>query len=212
MGKHAFVLRDGTEVPSVTTILSNLGWKSYGLMYWAHALGKAGKDLREEREAVAEVGTICHAYAAADIAGRAQPMFDVPAAQLDKAERSFASYLQWKAMTRLELLAPELPLVSEQHRFGGRLDAVVSFDGVAGLLDFKSSKALYPDHIVQVAAYAHLWNEHKPDLPLDHWHILRWVPDGAFSHHALSSRQIELGWAAFLACMDLQRIKKELKT
>ncbi len=211
MGKHAFALRDGTEVPSVTTILSNLGWKSYGLMYWAHALGKAGKDLREEREAVAEVGTICHAYAAADIGGRQRGPFDAPDEILEKAERSFASYLQWKAMTRLELLAPELPLVSERHRFGGRLDAVVSFDGSAGLLDFKSSKTLYPDHIVQVAAYAHLWDEHKPEMPLGHWHILRWAPDGAFSHHALSPRQIELGWKAFLDCMSLHQIKKELK-
>ena len=196
----------------MTSILGNLGWKSYGLMYWAHALGKAGKDLREEREAAAEVGTICHAYAAADITGKPQPVFDVDAEMLSKAERSFASYLSWKGMTRLEMIASELPLVSETLRFGGRLDAVAAFDGAAGLLDFKSSKALYPDQVVQVAAYAHLWNEHKPEMPLGHWHILRWSPDGAFTHHALSQAQIDFGWRAFLACMELQAIKKELRT
>jgi hypothetical protein len=204
-------LKDGTEVPSVTTLLGHLGWKSYGLMFWAHKLGKAGIDLKDERAKLADVGTMCHAFAQADITGKPRPQFlEADADQRQKAEDAFRGYLDWKASTRLDLIASEVALVSETHRFGGRLDAITAREGEAGLLDFKSSKDLYPDQIVQVAAYDALWTENRPDVPLTSWHILRWRPDGAFVHHTLSRTVLDRAWEAFRCCLQLNGIRKDL--
>ena len=210
-GAHGFELPDGTPVPSVTTILGNLGWKSYGLMYWAWNLGKQGKDFRDERDKAAEVGTVCHAWASADIAGKPKPAFDLPEDMAKKAADSFQAYLDWRAMTRLDLIATELALVSARWKFGGRLDAIAVWEGAPRLIDFKSSKSLYPDQIVQIAAYVALWNEHKPDMKIAGADILRWAPDGSFVHHAFTLDKLRVGWQVFAHALALHQLKGDLK-
>lgn len=201
----------GDKVVSVTQAIGNLGWKSYGLMLWAYGLGKEGKDLEKTRGDLADAGSLCHAMASADITGRPAPKVDLPEEVAKKAADSFGAYLDWKRSTRLELRASEVAMVSEEHRYGGCLDAIAVFGGAAGLLDFKSSKALYPDQIVQLAAYWKLWEENNPDLPLSHWHVLRWAPDGGFTHHSISRQAMEAGWEAFLCCLRLHTLKKAIK-
>lgn len=211
MAKHQFALGDGTPVPSVTAVLANLGWRSEGLIHWAYQLGRAGIDLDEARRGLATVGSICHAWAAADIQGLPQPVIEAAPDQIEQAKANYEGYQEWRRGTKLELLGAELALVSARWKFGGRLDAVVRLDGEVGLLDFKSSKALYPEHVIQVAAYTRLWDEARPDLPLGHWHVLRWAPDGGYSHHRLTRRQIAWGWAVFRRCLELEGLKRKLK-
>lgn len=209
----------GEVVPSVTSLLGNLGWSGFGLKWWAFEEGKkVGKanqmelTINDIAEKLADAGTLCHAFAQADITGKPREPIgeDVEPSIVQKAEDNFKAYLAWKDRTRLELIASEVRLVSEKLRYGGRLDAIAVFDGAPGILDFKSSKELYPDTVVQVAAYAHAWNEVHPDMLVTHWHVLRWNPDGGFAHHALSTGQVEAGWRAFECCMKLHALKKEI--
>ncbi len=204
--------RDGEPVPSVTTLLGHLGWSTRGLMFWAHKLGRDGKDLNATREELADAGKLCHLFAQHDIKGWPKPPTDgIDPAIVKKATDSFEGYLAWKRTTQLELVASEVGLVSEELRFGGRLDAIAVFDGAARIVDWKSAKELYPDTIVQVAAYRQLWNENHPDMPVEFGHVVRWAPDGSYAHHALSARALDAGWRTFLHCLDLDKLKKELK-
>lgn len=207
MPKIAYADKAGTKVPGVTTVLgSSLGWKSPGLMWWAWKLGTEGKDLRREREKAADAGSLAHACAEADITGKPPP--EIPEEFKAKVAGAFAAYRAWREQTRLELVASEVPLVSESLKYGGCLDAVGVFGGDAALIDFKSSKELYGDHVVQVSAYARLWDENHPDLPIKAWHVLRWNEDGAFTHHSLSESQIESGWRVFLAALTIYQERK----
>lgn len=204
--------QDGEIVPSVTTLLSNLGWATRGLMFWAHKLGREQKDLNETREELADAGKLCHLFAQHDIKGWPRPPTDgIEPAIVKKAVDSFEGYLAWKRSTQLELVASEVALVSERFKFGGRLDAIAVFDGAARIVDWKSAKELYPDTIVQVAAYRELWNEVHPEMPIENGHVVRWAPDGSYAHHALSARTLDVGWQVFLRCLDLQTLKKELR-
>jgi hypothetical protein len=210
--RQEYHLADGTKVPGVTSITYVLGWKVEGLIHWAYNVGRAGKDLDREREALTTAGSLCHAFAEADIKHTPRPdVSQLPAEIVEKAEASFVGYLKWRESTRLELVVSEVPLVSERLRFGGRLDAVAVMDGEAGVVDFKSAKALYPDTVVQVAAYRWLWNETHPDAPVKRGHVLRWNPDGGFTHHALSDDALAAGWESFQHCLALYDLKKRLK-
>jgi hypothetical protein len=204
---------DGKRIPSVTTVLKELGWSSGGLMFWAHSIGLQGLDLNDARQKLADAGTVGHGMASCDITGKdpETALKDVDPETAEKAKASFASYLSWRRMSRLELVASEVALVSQKLRTGGTLDAVAVFDGAAGLLDFKSSKDLYPDTICQVAAYWRLWEENNPDMPLSHWHVFRWAPDGGFNHHSLSRAQVEAGWEVFQHCRAIYDLRKRVK-
>lgn len=213
MGTQPYKAADGKRVPSVTTILKELGWSAGGLMYWAHGIGLQGIDLNDARRAAANAGTVAHEMASLDITGKdpQTALAGIDPGTATTAAASFASYQSWRRMTRLELVASEVAMVSEKHRVGGTLDAIAIFDGAAGILDFKSSKELYGDHVVQVAAYWKLWEELNPDLPLSHYHILRWSPDGGFNHHSLSRAQMDAGWDVFQHARAIYDLKKKVK-
>jgi hypothetical protein len=65
--------------------------------------------------------------------------------------------------------------VSEAYRFGGTPDFVLRMpDGKLAMADLKSSNGIYRDYLMQVAAYGLLWNENKPDDPINGgYHVLR---------------------------------------
>jgi hypothetical protein len=210
MPKLAYANAAGMKVSGVTTVIgSSLGWKSPGLMYWAWKVGSEGKDLREERNKAADAGTLAHACAEALITG--QPLPEIPEEHKAKVEGAVAAFKAWREQSRLDLVASEVPLVSEAHGYGGCIDAVGVFNGEAAIIDFKSSKDLYPDVVVQVAAYAHLWTENHPDVPIKAWHVLRWGPEGDFHHHSLSALSIAAGWRVFLACLEIYNLRKTVK-
>lgn len=206
-----YTLKNGERVPGVTTVLGNLGWKTHGLVHWAHKLGREGKDLDAEREALANAGTLAHLWASLDI--RKQPRPELPEWAtpeiVEKAGRSFASYLNWKAQTRLELVASEVAMVSEAHGFGGCIDLVGVVDGEVDILDFKSSKRLYDEQVVQLAAYRMLWQENHPDLPVKRVRVMRWGEDG--DTHESIFPNTDNAWRVFLHALAIHQLKKNLK-
>lgn len=209
MPTRPYQLKDGSPAPGVTTILgSSLGWKTPGLMWWAWKIGKEGKSLQDERNKAADAGTLAHACAEAIITGQPKP--EIPEEHRPAVEGAVRAFEAWRDQSRIVLSVSEVPLVSEAHRYGGCIDAVGSLDGEAALVDFKSAKELYGDHVAQVAAYAKLWEENHPDMPLRAWHVLRWSPDGGFNHHQLSAAQIDSGWRVFLAALTIYHERKAI--
>lgn len=166
--RAGYFLADGTKVPGVTTILGR--WKeSGGLLQWAFKVGQSGaRSLYEERDKAADIGTMAHAMAEADMkAGdpeAALAMFRPDEDMANKARTAYGTFRKWRDGLRAEIISAEQPLVSEVHKFGGTPDFVVREpDGRLAMGDLKTSNGIYRDHLVQVAAYALVWNEHHPD-------------------------------------------------
>jgi hypothetical protein len=203
-----YYLEDGTRVPSVTTIIGRFK-ESGGLIHWAWALGKDGKDYREVRDKAADAGTMAHDAVEAWVHGTPF-QFDGDPEVCAKAEKAFGAFLDWAGQTNLRVTHTEIPLVSERHKFGGRFDAIlVQNDRAMG--DWKSSNNCYPEYLIQVAAYGKLWEETHPDEPITGgYHLLRFDKDyGDFHHHWWS--ELERAWEAFLHLRALYDIDKELK-
>ena len=208
--KGGYYTKDGTRVPSVTTILSRFK-ESGGLIHWAWKLGMEGKDYREVRDQAADAGTLAHEAVEkwihdplADIA------FDLENEVQRKAAGSFQAFIEWSKQTNLRVEQTELPLISEKHRFGGTFDAIL-VQNKRAVGDWKSSNAIYPEYLVQVAAYGKLWEENYPGQPIDGgFHLLRFDKEyGDFHHHYWA--ELDAAWIAFLHLRELYEIDKELK-
>jgi hypothetical protein len=217
--KAGYFLKDGTKVPGTTTIIGRFK-ESGGLMHWAFTQGQSGAShLYEKAEEAAEIGTVAHGMVERHIRG-------VPADEIElyaqdtlldeglcaKARLAFGAYLAWAENFKVQIIEQEIQLVSEKHRYGGTPDAIGLIGNSLTLLDWKTSNAVYSDYLIQLAAYANLWNENNPERPITGgFHLLRFSKEnGDFAHHYYASLDVE--WAQFLdfrRCYDRDKsIKK----
>jgi len=206
--KNGYYLESGERVPSVTTVIGR--FKDAGaLMWWAWNEGKAGRDYRETRDRAADAGTMAHA--AVECYLRNKPFkFEGEQEVCDRARQSFHAFLEWAQQTNLVVTHTELPLVSERHRFAGTMDAIL-LGNKRAVGDWKSSNGLYPDYLIQIAAYGELWRENFPNEPIDGgYHLLRFDKTyGDFTHKWWG--ELDAAWRAFLHLRELYDIEKELK-
>ena len=210
--KKGYHLQDGTKVPSVTTIISRFK-DSGGLIHWAWKEGTEGRDYREPKDAAASAGSAAHAAVDAHIHGRPWDWNAVPDETVrTKAMTAYSAFLEWQSQTKLEVTHTEMPLVSERHGFGGTFDAItVGETKRRAMGDWKSSGAIYPEYLIHLAAYGHLWQENFPAEPLEGgYHLLRFDKEyGDFTHKWWASLYTAL--EAFLHLRALYELEKELK-
>jgi hypothetical protein len=198
----------GDRVPGASTIAKLIA-ESDGLIHWAYQQGLEGLDYRESRDKAANAGSMVHA--AAEAWKRQQPYEWVgEPALIKKAQTGYHAFLEWAHQTKLRIEQTEIPLVSEQHQFGGTFDATLIGDRHI-MADYKTAASLYPEHLLQIAAYGALWNENFPDEPITGgFYILRFSRDyGDFSAHWFG--ELEEAWQAFLVCRQLYDLKTKIK-
>ena len=190
----------------VTTVIgNNLAWNKGNLMGWAYNQGKAGLPLRDQD--ALDIGTIAHKWVESDIKGREFKMPDISDEMKGKVENSFLAYLEWKDQVHFKLVKSELPLVSEDYRFGGTIDIIGEINGQQAIIDIKTSKEIYIDHRIQVSAYKMLYNESFPEIPITMTYILKLgKADGGFSYYYLPD--LEKEWQIFLLLLQLEKYRK----
>lgn len=221
---------DGERVPSVTTVLSRFK-ESGALIHWAAGQAaeyvaknvpenptreqivklceQAKNEYRNVRDIAADAGTMAHEAVEHWIKG--EPItFEGPPTITEKASKAFGAFLEWADQTQLKVTHTEMPLVSNLHRFGGTLDAML-VRGKRSLGDWKSSNAVYAEYLCQVAAYGILWEENFPDQPIEGgYHLLRFDKTyGDFHHHWWA--ELETAKRSFLLMRELYENDKELK-
>lgn len=175
----------GVKIPGTTTIIGRFK-DSGGLLHWAFAQGQAAergeiRSLYDKRDEAADIGTLAHGLVEAHIKTGVLPDPTAP----EGARSAFEAYRKWASMTRLEIIEQETSMVSEAHQFGGTLDAIGRMEGELCMLDWKTSNGVYQDYLIQLAAYALLWDENRPNEPLaGGFHLCRFSKEhGDFSHH-----------------------------
>jgi hypothetical protein len=186
------------RIPGTTTVIGRFK-ESGALMWWANQEGLAGRPIRgpESRvEQACEAGTLAHAMIEADIRGKDRPDISrYPLGIVEKAQSGFAAYLEWRRQTNLQPVHTEMPLTSAVWMYGGTLDAML-VGGKLSLGDWKTSNAVYMDHLLQLAAYRNLWEEHFPEQPIHGLHLLRFSKEGGdFAHHFWS--ELKFAWEMF---------------
>lgn len=210
---------NGTKVPSVTTITGRFK-DSGALIYWAWDQGRQGLDFRETKQKAADAGTLAHALIEADIhaVDGTLDLSDYDDHVRANALHAFEAFKEWKARVKLEIVETERQLVSQKYMFGGTPDAML----VAGKLvlgDWKTSNAIYQDHLIQVAGgYSLLWEENFPGQRLEGVEILRVSkPEEpgdpiSFHDHFWGRAVIEMAQRQFILLREAYDLDKRLKS
>ena len=222
MNRRAYKLPDGKRVPGSTTIIGRFK-ESGGLIWWACTQGQKNPDV-EVREALygskaAEIGTFVHSMVEAHIKGANAPEMELmPSDTHDQIQSGFDAYLQWERMTKLKITHQEIMLVSPEYKFGGRPDAIGLIEGEPCLIDWKTSKTVYPDMLVQLASYGYLvehglQQEHqykKLGIKVKGFHLCKFSKEhGDFSHHYFP--ELNEAWEQFIRFRDAWDTDKILK-
>jgi hypothetical protein len=207
-----YLLKDGSQVPGASTICK-IGDDQSNLITWAWNLGNAGQDFRKVRDKAADIGTICHFLIECHFHGWVPDLSEYAPEDVVRATIAFGNFKTFWDEQELTVLEPEVQLVSEEHMFGGTIDAPsVDKQGRIVLLDWKTSSGIYLSQKLQLAAYERLWNENRKDQIVQRRAVVRIGKDRADDHSIEWMFSSAPEWEYFKARLELyyagQRYKK----
>ena len=201
---------DGERLPGVTTVINELGWNKNMLIAWSRREALAGNDPDKIKNEAARPGTLMHSFIEGHIKGEKVDTVDFTENQIELAKNSYFAFVEWEKAMKPKYLGTEIQLVSEKYRFGGTADMIGEIGGELVLCDWKSSKGVYPEMTIQVAAYKIAYEEMNPGKKVHHGGILRLDREtSAYDYHDISSKKMEWGWEVFQHCLALYALKKK---
>lgn len=135
----------GTKVPGVTTILSVLD-KGEGFLRWVASRGF--ENSKKEARKAAEFGDLVHT-------GIDSWINNLPVLGSLEVKNAVDSFKKWSTKNVERWLALEVGIFSSKYLYAGTADAfAVLKSGRIALIDFKTSKAIRAEYILQLNAYA----------------------------------------------------------
>jgi hypothetical protein len=187
-----FYTVDGeTFYPSVTTVL-NVYPKGFGFDNWLKELGHNADEVLRR---AGTQGTNVHDAVDNIIKGMEITWADENGNQrytLDEWMMILRFQEFWETY-QPELLANEFNLISAEYRLGGTIDLVCMIGGLRWLIDFKTSNGIHTTHELQMAAYAMMFNEKNPEMPIDRTGIL-WLKANTRGADAKGKKMQGKGW------------------
>jgi len=144
----------GIEVPSVTTILKILN-KPF-LAKWANIMGFRRQNIDDLLERSAQIGTLVHQAIEAYMMGKYY-MWTGSRGGKQLIMAYLNSFLEWKRTHTVQPIFMERQFVTTDY--GGTVDFYGIVDLKKTILDFKTSKKVYPTMFLQLAAYCIMLEE-----------------------------------------------------
>ena len=205
-------LLKGKKVPSVTTIISRFK-NATGLIIWSNKLGLQGINYFDELKKAGDTGTALHDLAELFILNKKYQLPDDPI-----AIHCFQQFIDWWDSINCEVIWTEKKYTSKKLNVGGCPDLLVKQDGKYILVDFKTSKAVYSDMLIQLSCYKSLIEEND-NIEIDRAVIVRFQKDDDeteikkfFTEDlAVGLKQFKLLRKAFDLDKDLNKILKGKK-
>lgn len=165
------------------------------------------------RDAAADAGTCAHEMMDDFIHGRAFDQSKYERAIVEKADPAFQAFMAWSEQAKFQVVETEVSLVSEKYQFGGTRDAIL-IDGRRAIGDWKTSRDIYVEMLLQLGAYGIL-DEEQGNTIDGGYHLLRFSkqekPDDPvqFSHHYWS--HLDKAREAFLLLRQVYDLMGDLK-
>jgi hypothetical protein len=207
--KLRYTLADGTRVPGVTTVLGVLN--KPGLVTWANNLGLEGIDCRKFVDVLGRIGTLAHHLVLCHLTGEIPDLDAYSAEERDRAENALISFFAWEKNHKVEVVQTEFPMVSEEGGFGGTVDLIANIDGVLEVVDFKTAKAIFPEHIYQVAAYRELATENGFAVKRARLLRIGRTEDEKFDNETFTPDELDPYWETFYHALAIYELQKRMR-
>lgn len=170
---------------------------------------QAKKESGRIKQAAADIGTQAHELLE-HYPESANPPDDGP------VRNCYDAGVSWLTSHQIQWVVKECPVYSRRYRYSGRLDGIAYIDGVLSLVDWKSSKGVYPEFRLQTAAYVKAYEEEHPSEVIQQRILIRLgKEDGAFDPHVYPRNTLRKDFCAFLGAKrlydQLKHIEKEEK-
>lgn len=201
IGEQRYYYIEGRKYPSVTTILKYGLPKPIELELWELYLGSEAEEIRDTRSFI---GTLAHYRLASKMAVKyGLPM---PELQIQKP-REFDSNItqilnsiakkceEWIELFNPIALKVEHVVINRELCYAGTIDLLARIQGQLFLIDFKTSKGVYSEHLAQVAAYIKCFQ-----VPLQAA-ILR-INEESAEFKMLEQSELERGFDLFLKARE----------
>jgi hypothetical protein len=200
-----YKLADGTRVPSVTTILRVLNKPA--LLQWAWQCGVDGLDYKAVRDDAASVGSLAHYLIMCHLKGETPDTSEYSPQDIERAENCLIKYWDWEKEHDIKPILVEEPLVS--YEFGGTIDCLAEINGELVLIDFKTSKALYPEMFCQLAAYRQLLRQ--AGYNVINARILRIGREDTGDFEERIASDLDTAWQVFEHCLQIYQLSKKVR-
>jgi len=161
MDANGYVI-DGIWYPRVTSIVSIKAKPALYMYYAALPDFKTGEAIKAKS---AEEGTLLHDTIEAIL--RKEPVV-IP----DSVKPAVSAFMDFYKQNELIAHKVEERVVSKNHSYAGTMDVLAELNGKLGVLDIKTSVAIYRDYSMQTSAYIEALKEDPNMPPLTRW-ILR---------------------------------------
>ena len=225
--KHQYFL-DGEQIPSVTTILGVID-KSGPLMAWAvkTAVAYIGANLDRLRGSLTEqkaMAILTEAKGesnrikteAADIGTQIHSICDridkgetIPLDLLDdKIRNGVQAYLNWCKDVKWQFLEGEFIIYDTDHKYAGTVDKLGMVNGKLALVDIKTGSAVYPEHLLQLAAYSAAYHKLNPDEQIEEFYIIKLGKDDGKFEAVKIEEDMNYLFNVFLAAKKIWEWKK----
>ena len=155
------------------------------------------------------IGTITHDWVEGAINWKLHGGEIPPLPRQEEAQNSIEAFKSWVGENNVEWLSSEEKLYNRQYKYAGTVDARANINGEYCIIDWKTSKAVYPEYHLQVAAYAKAAEDVHGTL-VDATYILR-CDKATGRFEAVRSTEIEENFQAFLAALILHRRLKAIR-
>ena len=207
-----YINEEGKRVPSVTTIISqHLGWNKNALLAWTKRMMLGGQDSDKVLSEASDIGTLLHLLIEGHQQGFDVDTKDYSYNQEKAAMKAFAGYLQWYEKRKFKSLRNELVLVNEEMQVGGTIDSIGKMGDDLVVVDWKTSKYLYAENKLQLAAYTYMFEQAQPKANVAYGLVMRFgKDDGKFHQHVIKREKLETGIEIFKALVKISQLKSQL--
>jgi hypothetical protein len=219
---HRKYILEEKRLPSVTEILGVVS-KPY-LISWANKMGLHGVDTREYNAELADLGTVVHEKIEAYYHYHSSLFDDSQYSDVvrQKSDELFGKFLGWESERDVHPIFTELPMICS--KFGGTIDAVMEIDGKITIIDWKTSREIYPEYFGQLSAYLYLMRRGYPmdgendqyvyeiGQKIEQVAIVHIPKEGSITSKIITikSNEFRIAWEFFTACLKLYNAKKEI--
>ena len=160
----------GKKLRTTTEVIGRFK-NAMGLIIWSNQLGLKGLNYFDELKKAGNTGTSLHDLAELYILKKEYELPDDPI-----AVHCFQQFIEWWESLDCEVIWTEKKYTSKKLNVGGCPDLLVKQDGKYILVDFKTSKAVYSDMLIQLSCYAELIKEND-GIEIDRAVIVRFPKD-----------------------------------